>query len=88
MLQSCQLRRGCRDARIVQSAMSNAIARLEQDLRAPLFDRTVSPIALTEQGATLQTGAQRSLMPSRQPTTTIAAVSGQIRVSTAKYVTY
>ena len=34
-----------RKVHIVQSAMSFAIARLEQDLGASLFDRTVTPIA-------------------------------------------
>ena len=34
-----------RDACIVQSAMSSAIARLERDLRVQLFDLGVMPIA-------------------------------------------
>lgn len=41
----------------------NISARLERELRAPLFDRNVTPIALTEHGAALRAGAQRILHP-------------------------
>lgn len=45
------------------SATWNISARLERELRAPLFDRNVTPIALTEHGAALRAGAQRILHP-------------------------
>jgi DNA-binding transcriptional LysR family regulator len=68
-----------REVHIVQSAMSCAIARLEQDLRAPLFDRTVTPIALTEQGAALKAAAQRIIDAVQAAREEVAAVSGQVR---------
>lgn len=68
-----------REVHIVQSAMSFAIARLEQDLGAPLFDRSIIPIALTEQGTALQAAAQRILDAVQAARDEVAAVSGQIR---------
>jgi DNA-binding transcriptional LysR family regulator len=68
-----------RHAHIVQSAMSSAIARLERELRVPLFDRNVTPIALTEHGAALQAGAQRILETVQAAKDDVAAVSGQVR---------
>jgi DNA-binding transcriptional LysR family regulator len=68
-----------REVHIVQSAMSFAIARLEADLGAPLFDRTVTPIALTEQGVALQAAAQRILDAVQAARDEVAAVSGQVR---------
>jgi DNA-binding transcriptional LysR family regulator len=68
-----------REVHIVQSAMSCAIARLEQDLGAPLFDRTMTPITLTEQGAALQAAAHRILEAVQAARDEVAAVSGQVR---------
>jgi DNA-binding transcriptional LysR family regulator len=68
-----------REVHIVQSAMSCAIARLEQNLGAPLFDRTVTPIALTEQGVALQAAAQRILDAVQAARDEVAAVAGQVR---------
>jgi DNA-binding transcriptional LysR family regulator len=68
-----------REVHIVQSAMSFAIARLEANLGAPLFDRTVTPIALTEQGVALQAAAQRILDAVQAARDEVAAASGQIR---------
>ena len=68
-----------REVHIVQSAMSLAIARLEQDLGVPLFDRTATPIALTEQGAALQSAAQRILDAVQAARDEVAAASGQVR---------
>jgi len=68
-----------REVHIVQSAMSIAIARLEQDLGAPLFDRTVTPIALTEQGAALCAAAQRIFDAVQGARDDVAASSGQVR---------
>jgi DNA-binding transcriptional LysR family regulator len=68
-----------REVHIVQSAMSCAIARLEQDLGASLFDRTVTPRALTEQGAALKAAAQRIIDAVQAAREEVAAVSGQVR---------
>ncbi len=68
-----------RHAHIVQSAMSSAIARLERELGVPLFDRSVTPIVLTEHGAALQAGAQRVLEAVQAARDDVAAVSGQVR---------
>jgi DNA-binding transcriptional LysR family regulator len=68
-----------REVHIVQSAMSCAIARLEQDLGTPLFDRTVTPRALTEQGAALKAAAQRIIDAVQAAREEVAAVSGQVR---------
>jgi len=68
-----------REVHVVQSAMSYAIARLEQDLGAQLFDRNVVPIALTEQGTALRAAAQRILDAIQAARDEVAAVSGQVR---------
>ena len=68
-----------RQAHIVQSAMSSAIARLERELGVPLFDRNVTPIALTEHGAALRAGAQRILEAVQAARDDVAAVSGRVR---------
>lgn len=68
-----------RQAHIVQSAMSSAIARLERDLGVSLFDRGLTPIALTEHGVALQAGARRILDAVQAARDDVAAASGQIR---------
>jgi DNA-binding transcriptional LysR family regulator len=68
-----------RNAHIVQSAMSSAIARLERELGVPLFDRSVTPVALTEHGAALKAGAQRIVEAVEAARDDVAAVSGQVR---------
>lgn len=68
-----------REVHIVQSAMSCAIARLEQDLGASLFDRTGTRIALTEQGAVLQAAARRIIDAVQAARDEVAAVGGQVR---------
>jgi DNA-binding transcriptional LysR family regulator len=60
-----------RDAHIVQSATSSAIARLERDLGVQLFDRSVMPVALTEHGRRCRRAHSGSLTLSRQPATTL-----------------
>jgi DNA-binding transcriptional LysR family regulator len=72
-----------REVHIVQSAMSCAIARLEADLGVSLFDRTVTPITLTEHGAALQPVAQRILDDVKAARDVVAAVSGQVRGTVA-----
>ena len=59
--------------------MSSAIARLERDLGVALFDRSVTPVALTEHGAALRAGAQRILDAVQVARDDVAAVSGQVR---------
>jgi len=68
-----------REVHIVQSAMSSAIARLEHDLGVPLFDRSVTPVAVTEHGAALRAAAQRILDAVQAARDDVAAVSGQVR---------
>jgi DNA-binding transcriptional LysR family regulator len=68
-----------RSMHIVQSAMSSAIARLEHELGVPLFDRSVTPVAVTEHGAALRAGAQRILDATQAARDDVAAVSGQVR---------
>jgi len=68
-----------REVHIVQSAMSSAIARLEHDLGVPLFDRSVTPVAVTEHGAALQAAVQRILDAVQAARDDVAAVSGQVR---------
>ncbi len=68
-----------REVHIVQSAMSSAIARLEHDLGVPLFDRSVTPVAVTEHGAVLRAAAQRILDAVQAARDDVAAVSGQVR---------
>ncbi|MYU10904.1 LysR family transcriptional regulator [Streptomyces sp. SID8361] len=68
-----------RKTHIVQSAMSSAIARLERDLGTPLFDRSVTPVALTEHGAALRAAAQRVLEAVRTARDEVHAVSGRVR---------
>jgi DNA-binding transcriptional LysR family regulator len=52
---------------------------LEQDLGAPLFDRSVNPIALTGQGTALQAAAQGILDAVQAARDEVAAFSGQAR---------
>jgi DNA-binding transcriptional LysR family regulator len=68
-----------REVHIVQSAMSSAVARLEHELGVPLFDRSVTPVTVTEHGAALQAAAQRVLDAVQAARDEVAAVSGQVR---------
>jgi DNA-binding transcriptional LysR family regulator len=68
-----------RTMHIVQSAMSSAVARLEHELGVALFDRSVTPVAVTEHGAALQASAQRILDAVEAARDDVAAVSGQVR---------
>jgi DNA-binding transcriptional LysR family regulator len=68
-----------RDVHIVQSAMSAAIARLEHELGVALFDRSATPVTVTEYGAALQASAQRILEAVQAARDEVAAVSGHIR---------
>jgi DNA-binding transcriptional LysR family regulator len=68
-----------RQAHIVQSAMSSAIGRLERDLGVSLFDRSATPIAVTEQGEALRLAAQRVLEGVQAARDQVLAVSGRTR---------
>jgi len=59
--------------------MSCAIARLEQDLGVPLFDRAGGHIALTEQGEALQLAAQRVMSAVQAAKDEVAEACGQVR---------
>ena len=67
-----------RNAHIVQSAMSSAIARLERDLGVQLFDRSSTPIILTEHGMALQGATYRILDAVQAARDEVAAVSGHV----------
>jgi DNA-binding transcriptional LysR family regulator len=67
-----------REVHIVQSAMSSAIARLEHELGVSLFDRSVTPVAVTGPGRALQAGAQRILETVQAARDEVAAVSGRV----------
>ena len=79
VLQAGSFTAAAREVHIVQSAMSSAIARLEHDLGVPLFDRSVTPVTVTEHGAVLQAAAQRILHAVQAARDDVAAVSGQVR---------
>jgi DNA-binding transcriptional LysR family regulator len=68
-----------RDRSIVQSAMSHAIARLEQDLGATLFDRSGSRVTLTGQGAALQAAAERIFVAVEAARDEVGAACGHVR---------
>jgi DNA-binding transcriptional LysR family regulator len=70
---------GARSAHITQSAMSSAIARLERDLGVALFDRSATPIVLTEHGMTLHAAAERIVESVQAARDDVAAVSGHVR---------
>jgi DNA-binding transcriptional LysR family regulator len=67
-----------RNSHITQSAMSSAIARLERDLGVALFDRSRTPIALTEQGTALHVAAERIVAAVQAARDEVAAVSGHV----------
>ena len=67
------------EVHIVQSAMSSAIARLEHEFGVSLFDRSVTPVTVTEHGAALQMAAQRILEAVQAARDDVAAVSGRVR---------
>jgi len=81
-LTCCQARSftaAARQAHIVQSAMSAAVARLEHELGVSLFDRSVTPVTVTEHGAALQAAAQRVTEAVQAARDEVAAVSGRVR---------
>src|SRR5580693_6320940 len=59
--------------------MSAAVARLEHELGVSLFDRSVTPVTVTEHGAALQAAAQRVTEAVQAARDEVAAVSGRVR---------
>lgn len=59
--------------------MSAAVARLEHELGVSLFDRSVTPVTVTEHGAALQAAARRIADAVQAARDDVAAVSGQVR---------
>jgi DNA-binding transcriptional LysR family regulator len=68
-----------REVHLVQSAISSAIARLEKDLGVLLFDRSTTPVTLTDHGAVFQLGAQRILDAIQSARDDLTTVSGTVR---------
>jgi DNA-binding transcriptional LysR family regulator len=81
-LACCQARSftaAAQEVHIVQSAMSSAIARIEHELGVSLFDRSVTPVALTEHGTVLRASAQGVLDAVQAARDDVAAVGGEVR---------
>src|SRR5580700_8703764 len=64
---------------IVQSAVSAAVKSLEQELGAPLLDRTSKRVALTDAGAALLPKARATLDAARDARDTVDEVRGGLR---------
>jgi DNA-binding transcriptional LysR family regulator len=65
-----------RSARIVQSALSTSIRKLERELGAPLFERTTRRVALSEAGRAFLPHARRVLAEAEAATDAVGAVAG------------
>lgn len=72
---------GARRARVVQSAVSAAITRLERELDVPLFERTRRRVVLTDAGAVLLPEARATLAAVQGARDAVAAVHGGLRGS-------
>jgi DNA-binding transcriptional LysR family regulator len=66
------------EVHIVQTAMSHAIARLERELGAELFDRAGGRVRLTAQGAALQKAAERIISAVQAAKDDVAEAGGQV----------
>lgn len=75
---------------VVQSAVSASIKSLEQELGAPLFERSSQHVALTEAGAALLPQAHAALDAAREARDAVDAVRGglrgEVRFGTMSYV--
>ncbi|GHD67967.1 LysR substrate-binding domain-containing protein [Jeongeupia chitinilytica] len=67
----------------VQSALSHQIARLEDELGAPLFERTSRRVQLTPAGRAFLPAARQLLHDAQRVRDEVAAATGQIRGSLA-----
>ncbi|WP_141578339.1 LysR family transcriptional regulator [Actinomadura sp. WMMA1423] len=71
--------RAAERCRVVQSALSHQIARLERELGTRLFDRTSRRVRLTPAGEAFLPAARQALDAADRARAEVAAVSGEIR---------
>lgn len=71
--------RAARRCHTVQSALSHQVARLEDELGAPLFERTSRRVRLTLAGEAFVRQAHAALEAARRIPEEVAAVTGQVR---------
>ncbi|GIE34041.1 LysR family transcriptional regulator [Actinoplanes italicus] len=71
--------RAAERCRVVQSALSHQIARLERELGARLFERTSRRVRLTPAGAAFLPAARQSLDAAERAAAEVAAAVGEVR---------
>ncbi len=71
--------RAARRCHTVQSALSHQVARLEEELGAPLFERTSRQVRLTPAGEAFVRQAYLTLEAARRIPDEVAAATGQVR---------
>ncbi|WP_344941129.1 LysR family transcriptional regulator [Actinomadura miaoliensis] len=71
--------RAAERCRVVQSALSHQIARLERELGAKLFDRTSRRVRLTPAGEAFLPAARQALDAAERARAEVAAAAGEIR---------
>ncbi|RMI32346.1 LysR family transcriptional regulator [Nocardia stercoris] len=71
--------RAAERCRVVQSALSHQIARLERELGAKLFERTSRRVRLTPAGAAFLPAARQCLDAADRAAAEVAAAAGEIR---------
>ncbi|WP_432523944.1 LysR family transcriptional regulator [Kineococcus sp. SYSU DK006] len=71
--------RAARELGIAQSALSHQVARLEEELGAPLFERTSRRVRLTDAGRALLPRARAVLAELDRLRTDVVAASGSVR---------
>ncbi|HLU71844.1 MAG TPA: LysR family transcriptional regulator [Nonomuraea sp.] len=71
--------RAAEQCRVVQSALSHQIARLERELGAKLFDRTSRRVRLTPAGEAFLPAARQAIDAAERARAEVAAAAGEIR---------
>lgn len=71
--------RAAERCRVVQSALSHQVARLERELGARLFERTSRRVKLTPAGEAFLPAARQALDAAERARAEVAAASGEIR---------
>lgn len=71
--------RAAEQCRVVQSALSHQIARLERELGAKLFERTSRRVRLTPAGEAFLPAARQALDAAERARAEVAAAAGEIR---------
>lgn len=71
--------RAAERCRVVQSALSHQIARLEKELGARLFDRTSRSVRLTAAGEAFLPVARQTLQSAERARAEVAAATGEVR---------